>query len=402
MIVTILKHHFTETWALFMFIHQFISSETVPFLIFNRRNCLRPACLFSHTIVSDCVSPGRAEALVKYYFEKLRKKYEESDLQDIVRAIVEEIHGAGYNLGYRSLHEKLKTVYHLNVKRDTVYLILSIADPEGISDRRARRLRRRQFNSRGPNFVWSFDGYDKIKVFGFPIHGCIDGYSRKILWLVAATTNNDPRVTAHRYLKTVKKLRCVPTMGRSDCGGENTLIGSLQICLRSKHDDRLAGPKSYYAGTSTKNQRIESFWGHLRKHSMDYWIQFFKCMEERGLFDGSEMHKKCMQFCFGHLIQKDLDESRLLWNKHLIRKQSSRGVIHGRPFTLYHLPEKYGSKDYRKPVGPDVVDRLLRKYTKEPQLYDPLIAEVAHTLIPDLTIPVDTEDPCSCTKSSCI
>ena len=24
--------------------------------------------------------------------------------------------------------------------------------------------------------MWHVDGYDKLKPFGFPIHGCIDGY----------------------------------------------------------------------------------------------------------------------------------------------------------------------------------------------------------------------------------
>ena len=27
------------------------------------------------------------------------------------------------------------------------------------------------------------DGFDKLKPYGFPIHGCIDGFSRKLLWL---------------------------------------------------------------------------------------------------------------------------------------------------------------------------------------------------------------------------
>ncbi|KAJ8669224.1 hypothetical protein QAD02_000483 [Eretmocerus hayati] len=321
-----------------------------------------------------------------------RRNYQESDIQDIVGAIVEELHGPGYNLGYRALHNKIKYSYKLHVKRDTVYQILSIADPEGIRDRAAKRLRRRQFRCPGPNYVWSFDGYDKLKGFGFPIHGCIDAFSRQILWLEVATTNNDPKVTANHYLKTVKKQKCVPVIARCDNGGENTLIGSLQICLRSKHDDKMAGPKSYVTGKSTHNQRIESFWGQLRKHSMDYYMQLFRCMEERGLLDGSDMHKKCMQFCFGPLIKKDLEESKSLWNRHQIRKQSSRNVIHGRPFTMYNLPKKYGTRDYRKPVDLDAVDRLLKNFTVEPQLYDPLFAEVAHTLIPDLTTPTDVDE----------
>lgn len=27
----------------------------------------------------------------------------------------------------------------------------------------------------GPDFVWHLDGYDKLKPYGFAIHGCIDG-----------------------------------------------------------------------------------------------------------------------------------------------------------------------------------------------------------------------------------
>ena len=44
--------------------------------------------------------------------------------------------------------------------------------------------------------MWHLDGYDKLKPFGFPIHGAIDGYSRRILWLRVMCTNNDPQVIA--------------------------------------------------------------------------------------------------------------------------------------------------------------------------------------------------------------
>ena len=27
----------------------------------------------------------------------------------------------------------------------------------------------------GPDFVWHLNGYDKLKPYGFAIHGCIDG-----------------------------------------------------------------------------------------------------------------------------------------------------------------------------------------------------------------------------------
>ena len=39
----------------------------------------------------------------------------------------------------------------------------------------------------------AIDGYDKLKPFGFAIHGAIDGYSWKILWLFVGSSNNDPK-----------------------------------------------------------------------------------------------------------------------------------------------------------------------------------------------------------------
>ena len=40
------------------------------------------------------------------------------------------------------------------------------------------------FMVQGPDFVWHLDGYDKLKPYGFPIHGCIDGlvlYNLKLM-----------------------------------------------------------------------------------------------------------------------------------------------------------------------------------------------------------------------------
>ena len=42
--------------------------------------------------------------------------------------------------------------------------------------------------------MWHIHGYDKLKPFGFPIHGAIDGFSRKILWLNICPSNNEPYI----------------------------------------------------------------------------------------------------------------------------------------------------------------------------------------------------------------
>jgi len=55
--------------------------------------------------------------------------------------------------------------------RDTVMHLLREMDPEGVDARQARRLRRRVYKSKGPNYLVHIDGYDKLKPYGFAIHG---------------------------------------------------------------------------------------------------------------------------------------------------------------------------------------------------------------------------------------
>ena len=53
-------------------------------------------------------------------------------------------------------------------------------DLQGSQDSRRHCLKQRVYNVPGPNFCWNVDGYDKIKPYGFPLHGAIDGYSRRL------------------------------------------------------------------------------------------------------------------------------------------------------------------------------------------------------------------------------
>ena len=55
-------------------------------------------------------------------------------------------------------------------------------DPDGVAARIAQAHRRRpKYRIKGPNRVWSVDGHDKLKRFGFEIYGMIDAYARFIL-----------------------------------------------------------------------------------------------------------------------------------------------------------------------------------------------------------------------------
>ena len=71
-------------------------------------------------------------------------------------------------------------------------------------------------------------GYDKLKPYGFPIHGCICGFSRKILWLEVVKSNNDPKIPARLFLDAVSELKGCPMIVRSDYGTENGIVAATQ------------------------------------------------------------------------------------------------------------------------------------------------------------------------------
>ena len=65
-------------------------------------------------------------------------------------------------------------------------------DPDGSKNQRARKLKRREYRYSGANSCSYPDGYDKLKLFGFPNHGCICSHSCKVIWLKTAHSNNNP------------------------------------------------------------------------------------------------------------------------------------------------------------------------------------------------------------------
>ena len=127
-----------------------------------------------------------------------RRRGQPSDGWDVIAAIEKELSGSGSSIGYGQMHQRLQISHHLQVDRETVRQIVKALDPDGVEIRSRRKLQRQKYRS------WHIDGYDKLKPFGFCIHGAIDGYSRRILWLQACLSNNDPWVIAGFYLKYIR------------------------------------------------------------------------------------------------------------------------------------------------------------------------------------------------------
>ena len=44
-------------------------------------------------------------------------------------------------------------------------------------------------------------------MYGFAIHGCIDGYSRRIMWLEVNPSNNDPLCVSRYFVDCVQSCQ---------------------------------------------------------------------------------------------------------------------------------------------------------------------------------------------------
>lgn len=149
--------------------------------------------------------------------------------------------------------------------------------------------------------MWHIDGNDKIKPYGFGISGCIDGFSRYLLWLNVYFTNKDPSIIGGYFMQTLRRLSGGPKLMRADMGTENVIVRDIQMDLMG--EGRNGCNRSYIEGVSTLNQRIEAFWCQLRKQCLEFWMQCFHAMKEDGNFTGDFIDENVLRFCFMALIQ---------------------------------------------------------------------------------------------------
>lgn len=282
---------------------------------------------------------------IKTYGLHRRKMLTEDTITTVARHIENKLDGTGQCFGYRSMWHSLN-LEGISVPRDLVMNCLKMIDPDGVALRKRRKLKRRLYRSAGPNFTWHIDGYDKLKPYGFPIHGCIDGFSRKLIWLELVTSNNNPYIVANLYVKAIRKLNLVPTRVRADHGNENIMVAAAQTFLNSED--------SFMYGSSHTNQRIESWWSFLRKNRTSYLINFFRDLVDEGSYDpGDDIQKAMAHYCFSGLIKEELYSCMEQWNSHYLRK-SEYSHVHGRPELLFEVFENQGLDI----TSPDDIDQI--------------------------------------------
>ncbi|MED6239484.1 hypothetical protein ATANTOWER_006993 [Ataeniobius toweri] len=88
-------------------------------------------------------------------------------------------------------------------------------------------------------------------------------------------------------------------------------------------------------------------------------MDLFDKLKSDGHFLDSFLDKALIQFCFIHIIQKELNEVASAWNNHRICPAHNSCSPHGCPSIMYTVPQVYGTRDYLHNIGQNRVEVCL-------------------------------------------
>ncbi|KAH6874557.1 hypothetical protein B0T10DRAFT_586127 [Thelonectria olida] len=250
----------------------------------------------------------------------------------------------GFGRGY--LYHYVRIRAGVLVGQNTLYREYQ-TNPEWKKRAEQRRLadwkHRKNFQVPGPNFMWSLDGYEKLKNFGFSVYACIDTYSRAIIWIYVGRGNMTALSSLKQFLRTVSYSGVRPLFTRSDHGIETPLWAGAQAILADldQTEFRYTTEDNDQRVRSTSNQRIESWWEKLLKGVSQRWVAFSHELIDSGLFQPNRLaHQITVYALYGPMIRQEVADFTEMWNGHRIRPQKNREhLVAGIPMDLYNTSE---------------------------------------------------------------
>ena len=134
------------------------------------------------TVLNEHHGVGISKRRLKYICNKQvlsRKRNKNSGtLKDMV---INELGTSSSLLGYVQMTEIPAVRYGVSISKEDVRKTLKNINPHGVTKRRNKVNRRKIYHTIGPGYIYHIDENDQLKRWGFPIHGCIDGFSCKVM-----------------------------------------------------------------------------------------------------------------------------------------------------------------------------------------------------------------------------
>lgn len=260
-------------------------------------------------------------------------------------AVVQMIYQQSPNNGAVMVWGQLQSL-HMFVPRRRVRESLNRVCPGAVENRSSSTIARRVYEVPCSNALWHIDGLHCLVRWRIVIHGCIDGYSRKIMYL-QASNNNRAKTVLDLFLEATKENGW-PSRVRSDKGGENVDVARAMLTVQG------TGRSSHITGSSVHNQRIEHLWRDTFRCVCHTFYSLFYDIEEMQLLSPTdELQLYSLHFTFIPILNKLLREFQCSWNNHHLRSENGftpnqlwlQG-LQNIDFNI-HIDDNFGAEDGR-------------------------------------------------------
>ena len=149
----------------------------------------------------------------------------DEQIDDIIRAYTSN-HGYTTGESYMRGHFRALGYY---VPRRRIRAGINRVDPRNTALRWL--VSRRVYAVPWPNSLWHLDRHHSLIRWGLVIHGCIDGYSRRIIYL-ACGSNNLAEIVLHLFETAIERDGGLwPSRIRVDYGVENTAVCDAMVAV---------------------------------------------------------------------------------------------------------------------------------------------------------------------------